>query len=159
MTSDEFFAHWKSDIKSPYDVIFIDGIHRAEQVARDIENALEMTPSNGIIILHDCNPPHHEFARERYDRDGVARGFWNGTTWKASWGFFFNGPMELRVVDTDWGVGIIDKSKPKAPQVMQNPFFEFDEFTSLKRNMGYLVSWEDAKAWLSNNERQPHKDL
>lgn len=148
MTSDEFFEHWKTHIRTPYVVIFIDGLHRAEQVSRDIRHAIEMTSSDGLIILHDCNPPHHEFAREKYDKDGVALGYWNGTTWKAAWEFFFNSPWELEVVDSDRGVGIIDKSKPKAPQTMKNSFYEFDEFASARRDVGYLISWEDARAWL-----------
>ena len=149
MTSDDFYSHWKIEIKVPYDVIFIDGLHRAEQVSRDIRHALEMTSSDGLVILHDCNPPHHELAREQYDESGVAGPFWNGTTWKATWEFFFNGPWESRVVDSDWGVGIIDKSKAKIPIAMRNPFFEFDEFSSIKDEVGYLVSWENAKDWLA----------
>jgi len=149
MTSDAFFTHWKHAIRTPYDVIFIDGLHRAEQVRRDISHAVEMTTSNGLIILHDCNPPHHELARESYDSDGVAGKIWNGTTWKAIWEFFFHGPFELRVIDTDWGVGIVDKSKPKIPQTVRNSFFEFDAFSSTKHEAGYLVSWTDAKAWLA----------
>lgn len=78
----------------------------------------------------------------------MALGYWNGTTWKAAWEFFFNSPWELEVVDSDWGVGIIDKSKPKAPQTMKNSFYEFDEFASARRDVGYLISWEDARAWL-----------
>jgi len=129
---------------------FFDGLHRAEQVSRDIKHALEMTTSDGLIILHDCNPPHHELAREKYDSDGVAGSAWNGTTWKATWEFFFSGSRELKVVDSDRGVGIIDKSKPKDPQVLRNPFFEFDEFAATKHEVGYLLRWEATQAWLAS---------
>lgn len=148
MTSDDFYSYWLTHIKTVYDLIFIDGLHRAEQVSRDIRHALEMTSSSGLIVLHDCNPPHAEFARERYDYDGVAEEYWNGTTWKAAWEFFFSGSYALKVVDSDWGVGIIDKSKTNASKAKKDLFFEFDEFTATKRDVGYLCSWEEAMTWL-----------
>lgn len=151
MTSDDFFEHWQSKIGVPFDVIFIDGLHRADQVARDIEHGLAMTTDDGLLILHDCNPPHHEFARERFDGDGIAAQTWNGTTWKAVWAYFFRGEYELRVVDTDWGVGIIDKAKRKAPQPLENAYFEFDEFLRMKTEIGYVIDWEKVQAWLCRN--------
>ena len=150
MTSDRFFEHWKKEIGTPYDVIFVDGLHRADQVARDIDHAMEMVSEAGVILLHDCNPLHPELARETFDRDGVAQGYWNGTTWKAAWAFFFTGTRELRVVDTDWGVGMIDMSKPQDPRELENPFFEFDAFEARKREAGYLVGWDEAKRWLAS---------
>lgn len=61
-TSDEFFdvlkqmyAH-KPEPKK-FDLIFIDGLHHADQVKKDFENALEHLSENGFIVLHDCNPP------------------------------------------------------------------------------------------------------
>ena len=68
MTSDAFFELWKDRGLGPYDLIFIDGLHLANQVARDIESALEMSTDEAIIILHDCNPPNLYFALENYDQ-------------------------------------------------------------------------------------------
>lgn len=150
LTSDEFYAFWKSNSLDSFDVIFIDGLHRAEQVARDIMHAVEMTSEAGIILLHDCNPPHAVFAREKFDRDSVAGDWWNGTTWKATWDFFFNGSHALKVIDTDWGVGMIDKTKPRPPRDKCTLFFEFQEFNDEKRKVGYLISWAEAKNWLGN---------
>ena len=72
MTSDDFFEgliQYKVNYapKQPYEIIFIDGLHSAEQVVLDVENSLkyfDLTASNTntnqdddrIIMLHDCNP-------------------------------------------------------------------------------------------------------
>ncbi|MEY3501642.1 MAG: hypothetical protein RL308_3315, partial [Bacteroidota bacterium] len=88
LTSDQFFDHLRNgkvltkDIL--FDVIFIDGLHTAYQVDRDIKNALEFIKDDGFIVLHDCNPPSEWHARETYNFDlSPARQYWNGTTWKA----------------------------------------------------------------------------
>ena len=52
MTSDDFFA---SNTRT-FDIIFIDGLHEAHQVLKDINNALRFLKPNGTIVMHDCNP-------------------------------------------------------------------------------------------------------
>jgi len=52
VTSDEFFA----SNEETFDLIFIDGLHSAAQVMRDIQNSLRWLSYDGFIILHDCNP-------------------------------------------------------------------------------------------------------
>lgn len=68
VTSDEFFDGLRKgtflDKDIRFDVIFIDGLHLAEQVDRDITNALEYLTDDGFIVLHDCNPPTEWHARE-----------------------------------------------------------------------------------------------
>ena len=67
-----------------FNVIFIDGLHVAEQVERDIKNALKYIKDDGFIVLHDCNPPTEFHASETYDFHlSPSQGYWNGTTWKA----------------------------------------------------------------------------
>ena len=56
MTSDAFFAVYDG---RPPNVIFIDGDHRYEQVARDFENSLRLLEHGGIIFLHDTWPCDH----------------------------------------------------------------------------------------------------
>ena len=88
LTSDAFFEQLKSgeilnkNIK--FDVIFIDGLHLAEQVEKDIQNALEFLTDDGYVVLHDCNPPSEFHASESHAyKLSPAYGYWNGTTWKA----------------------------------------------------------------------------
>ena len=53
LTSDQFFE--KNKLK--FDIIFIDGLHLEHQVDKDIKNSLNFINENGIIVMHDCNPP------------------------------------------------------------------------------------------------------
>ena len=74
MTSDEFFKQ----NKETFDVIFIDGMHEASYVERDINNALDCLNEDGYIVCHDMNPrkeKHQVVPR-------ISRG-WNGDCWKA----------------------------------------------------------------------------
>lgn len=51
-TSDEFFVS-NTEI---FDLIFIDGLHHADQVKRDFENSLRCLSDNGFIVIHDVLP-------------------------------------------------------------------------------------------------------
>ena len=48
--------------ETKFDVIFIDGLHLAEQVERDIENSLDFIKEDGYF--YDCNPPSEWHARK-----------------------------------------------------------------------------------------------
>ena len=103
-TSDEFFAVNKDF----FDIIFIDGLHLEEQVDRDINNSLNNLSSGGTIVLHDCLPMSEEHQRDVYGSSGL----WAGTVWKSIAKKRMNDPyLEIKVVDTDYGCGIIRKSK------------------------------------------------
>jgi hypothetical protein len=102
ITSDAFFNFIKGhDIK--YDIIFIDGLHHSDQVDKDIVNSLNHLSPNGIIVMHDCNPPEYEIQL-------VPRvtGIWNGDVWKSLVKLRCTNPnLEINVVDADWGVGVL----------------------------------------------------
>ena len=53
-TSDSFFS--QHNLKSTFDLIFIDGLHHADQVKRDFENSLRCLDDGGFIVIHDCLP-------------------------------------------------------------------------------------------------------
>lgn len=104
MTSDEFFSQLLPSKK--YHVIFIDGMHTANQVNKDISNALNHLEYGGFIVLHDCNPPSEYHARESYNfKLTPALQSWNGTTWKAF--VYWRKFLPSFCVDTDYGVGVI----------------------------------------------------
>lgn len=151
LTSDEFFQLWNNKAMEPFDLIFIDGLHLAEQVSRDIQNAISMSTDSGIIILHDCNPPNQYFARENYRAINPAKGSWNGTTYKAAWEYAFTGKYEMRIVDCDMGVGVIQKSKSKVPEKNPNPYFEWNKFETLRRESGLLIDETGLESWLNSS--------
>ena len=99
MTSDDFFKI----NKKKFDLIFIDGLHIKNQAIKDINNFLKCLNKYGTIVIHDCNPTNEEMQI-------VPRGtkLWTGDVWKAFVLFrskYKN--LNMFVIDTDYGVGII----------------------------------------------------
>ena len=155
LTSDSFFEKLdKKEILSDsnkFDVIYIDGLHLADQVDRDINNALNFIKEDGFIVLHDCNPPTQWHAREEYGFHLTpAKGLWNGTTWKAFLKWRFNDTVKSCCVDTDWGIGIISKKRAIGDSIKEsNPFFEFKEFELNRNESLNLISFNELKNILS----------
>lgn len=151
MTSDVFFEQLrKGAILSntlKFDVIFIDGLHLAEQVNRDIVNALDFIHEGGFIVLHDCNPPSEWHARETFDyMHTPAEGWWNGTTWKAFLKWRFDTAVHSCCIDSDWGVGILSKTQPIGSSIAPvNPFFEFGVLDANRKAHLNLVHLETLK--------------
>lgn len=116
-TSDEFFQQ----NKEKFDLIFVDGLHLHEQVFKDILNALMFLEINGTIVCHDMLPINEkEQIRE-------IQNIWTGDCWKA-WikcrSLFEN--LEMFVIDTDYGIGIIKKGKQeliKLPEILDWNYF------------------------------------
>ena len=91
-TSDDFLANETAFLEQhPIDVALIDGLHTYEQVVRDVEYTVRYLRDDGVIFLHDCNPPFALAGRraESWD-DFMAQqsgplkiGIWNGDVWKA----------------------------------------------------------------------------
>jgi hypothetical protein len=101
-TSDEFFR----DNTSTFDIVFIDGLHLAEQVLRDVLNSLAVLNANGIVLLHDCNPLSEEVQFREQPR-GAKQG-WSGDVWKAIVYIRRCVPqVYCRVLDTDQGIGVV----------------------------------------------------
>lgn len=154
MTSDEFFAQLRSgkvlaDEKA-FDVIFIDGLHLAEQVDRDIINALDFIKEDGFVVLHDCNPPSEWHARETYDFYSTpAGGYWNGTTWKAFLKWRFNPSVYSCCIDADWGVGILSKKHAIGQSISQtNFFFEYNDLVKNRTEYLNLIDFATLKVAL-----------
>ena len=149
LTSDDFFkaldANQVLSNTIQFDVIFIDGLHLADQVERDIENALRYVNDNGFIVLHDCNPPTEFHARESYYyRNSPAGGLWNGTTWKAFYKARLDSSLYSCCIDTDWGVGIISKKRNIGEATsIRNPYYEYQVLENHRMESLNLMSFED----------------
>ncbi|CAM9387564.1 unnamed protein product, partial [Discosporangium mesarthrocarpum] len=79
ISSDDFFA----GNNETFDLIFVDGLHSAEQVLRDVENSLAFLEEQGTIVLHDCNPRHEVSQWYPQPPKNNAVHAWNGDVWKA----------------------------------------------------------------------------
>lgn len=134
VTSDEFFEGYSDQ---PFDIIFIDGMHLEEFVARDIENALKHLSEGGHIIVHDCNPPTEFHQRETYKVNGEFPG-WNGTVWRGWIKLRATRPnLTMSVVDTDYGVGIIKRGKQT---LISSSEISYQEFSRLRKTLLPLIS-------------------
>lgn len=133
--SDTFFQMLDKNYK--YDIIFIDGLHVENQVTRDIENSLKHLAEGGTIIVHDCNPPSewHQRSYDEAKQNGCR--LWNGTVWKSILYFRSLNNLEISVVDTDWGVGII---RPGSQIPITHKNYTYNEFEQNKTLLLNLIS-------------------
>lgn len=154
VTSDEFFKQLSDgkilNKEIRFDVIFIDGLHLADQVERDIDNSLEFLNQDGFIILHDCNPPTAFHASEEYlYRMSPSEGYWNGTTWKAFFKFRQKSNFFSCCIDSDWGIGIISKKINLGnPTKVINPYFEFNLLEQNRKESLNIISFDEFKVKL-----------
>ncbi len=123
-TSDDFFA--QADISENFDVVFIDGLHTYAQSLQDVLNSLDRLNENGVIVMHDCKPPHVAAAcpaeslaeAENMQKDEKMKtpgwtGEWCGDVWKTIC-YLRSQRQDLQVfvLDCDYGLGIVMKGKP-----------------------------------------------
>jgi len=114
MTSDDYFSNIEEYEPSEFDIIFVDGLHHADQVYRDIENSLSVLYEGGTIVCHDMNPqkctdqivPQH--VQNRFDPSPM----WMGDCWKA-WVKLRTerSDLQMTVLQFDTGCGIIRRGK------------------------------------------------
>lgn len=151
LTSDAFFeALERGDVLSKdikFDVIFVDGLHLAEQVDKDIINSLKFLKEDGFVVLHDCNPPTEWHARETYYFiDTPAGRFWNGTTWKAFLKWRYDSSVNSCCINTDWGVGILSKKHLIGNSIEpSNPFYEYHTMGKEREKLLNLIEFDDLK--------------
>ncbi|MCX6020044.1 MAG: class I SAM-dependent methyltransferase [Chloroflexi bacterium] len=147
LTSDAFFAQ----NRETFDVIFIDGLHEAEQVHRDITNALAGLNDNdgGFIICHDMNPWSEKTQHVPY-----AGGSWTGDCWKAFVRLRTErGDLEMCVVNIDCGCAVIRRGSQKLLPVPAA--LDYRGLSRHRREWLNLVTAEEFDAWLQSDMRTP----
>lgn len=148
-TSDSFFFNLPDYVK--YDIIFIDGLHEASQVTKDIHNALDHLKPGGIIVMHDCNPPEY-----LHTTTGI-NGCWTGDTYKAFIKWRLQNPMyDSYTIDTDWGCGVITQDIVyldwlEYHDIDTSKETEWSYFDQHRKDLLNLISIEEFKTKL--NER------
>jgi len=167
MTSDQFFA----TNQLTFDVIFIDGLHHSEQVAKDIENALRVLNPGGTIVMHDCNPTTKVSQLRMGDnRDEERRGFtvdwwrdgtnhWNGDTWRAILPLRLRDDLEIVIGDFDSGVGVLrqrrnthrlEREHEEMLVTSSDPLqaFSYEFFDKHRLQLHRLLSFKNLQSWL-----------
>jgi hypothetical protein len=88
MTSDEYFIHYKHD--EPFDIIYIDGLHRFEQAMRDFTNSLSVAHEKTLWVIDDTVPSdlysalltQEEAVALRQQDTGIYHRAWHGDVFK-----------------------------------------------------------------------------
>lgn len=151
-TSDDFFTRLEAselDLSPDYkwDVIFIDGLHVASQVERDILNGLNHLSPNGVIVLHDGYPFMSGFSHDRVIEDFI-KPLWNGTVWKAIYKLrATRSDLITNTLLIDEGVSLVKRGESELIP-FNNPFYEYTYMSHhAKEDLG-LISPNDLDKWL-----------
>jgi len=107
-TSDEFFAR----SADRFDLVFVDGLHTAEQSLRDVEHALRVLNKGGAIVMHDCSPRTLDAAQPEKPAGGRP---WNGEVWRTYCAMRTRRDLRCICVDCDHGMGILRRGRTAAP--------------------------------------------
>lgn len=150
LESDAFFATQKSYLEElgQLDVVLVDGLHNFRGALNDVLHSLVYLNIDGIIIMHDCYPPHEAasiyadiFPTEEQQQQAKGwTGEWCGDVWKSITYLLEKYPdlLEVGVIDTDYGLGYVRfKMNPKSRE------FEIDEDLFAKVNQ---LTYKDMKA-------------
>jgi tetratricopeptide (TPR) repeat protein len=141
-TSDIFFEKHASELfsKDPLNVAFVDGLHPWEQTYQDVLNCLEYLSPDGVILMHDCNPPTAASAHPAQSWQAAREmklpdwdGLWCGDVWKALVQLrATRQDLNIFVLDCDFGIGVVSRGKPEAvlnlskSQIMALAFADLD---------------------------------
>jgi hypothetical protein len=140
-TSDEYFtielsinADFSEEYHKKFDLVFIDGLHTAEQVALDCLHAMDVLSPNGFIVCHDCNPT--EESHTIVPRP-TKTGHWNGDVYR----FAMQLTIDKHTVDIDNGCMVVPYSKEFGMQ--NHRLWDWNYFNKNRKELLNLISWEE----------------
>lgn len=143
MTSDAFFEQ----NSRRFDLVFVDGLHHHQQAYKDVVNALGCLTERGTVVMHDCNPTTEEMQRVPL-RWWRSRRPWTGDVWKAWVSLRANLGLDMFVVDTDYGVGIVRPQKGQTLQLAQE--LTWANLSVNRKAWLELKSVAEFQAWLES---------
>jgi hypothetical protein len=97
-TSDDYFLqniNTENNKNTKFDIVFIDGLHQSEQVAKDINNSIKFLNENGKVLLDDIIPLNYDeqlkVPLKHEVRNGILKTFvpWTGDVWKTLYHILF----------------------------------------------------------------------
>jgi len=137
--SDEFFA--RNDER--FDVVFIDGLHRYQQVLRDVHNSLDVLNPEGVVVLHDCLPLTWA-AQCPYP----CQDCWNGDVWRALVEIRTRPDVDSATCLVDHGLGIVVPRASTSRLAFAPPSFAKVPFAVLAADYHRLLRTMDYEAGL-----------
>jgi hypothetical protein len=88
-----------------FDLVFVDPWHTYISSLCDIKFGLQLVKDDGVLLIHDCNPPNATCAEPEY-----RVGDWCGVTFAAYLDVvLFTSGIHYITVDSDYGCGVISK--------------------------------------------------
>jgi SAM-dependent methyltransferase len=132
-TSDEFFA----SNTLTFDLIWLDGLHHADQLRKDLLNAWKCLNPGGVIAIHDSNP--HSEKITHVPRDNRE---WTGDIYQT----VANIRSDKFTVNEDYGCCVIRKlNKIGSKQIyIQNKEITWEYFDQNRQELLNLVTVEKA---------------
>lgn len=132
LTSDRFFARNRES----FDLVFIDGLHVAEQAFRDLSNSLACLAPGGSILLHDCLPTSKE--QQMVPRIQTS---WTGDVWRAFLKASQDPALHTMVFEADRGCGLVRREPapagaPRPPEDVDplSPSLEWETYEANRRS-------------------------
>ena len=150
MTSREFFEINKES----FDLIFVDGLHEANQTEEDILNSLNVLNSGGFIVCHDMHPEkeiEQIYPRDRSREEKSKKTGWTGDCWKAWVKIRSENPnLKMFIVDDDCGCGVITEGKQDLIDI-SNLDLTWENFCKYKKEWLNLIPKKDFQTALETN--------
>lgn len=153
MLSAKFFEKMDSNIK--FDIVFIDGCLVEDNIMNDVKNSLEHLSANGIVVVHDCNPPSRFLQRDNYYERYKGKSIiwnnkkytdrhWNGKAWKMIVTLReTRKDLSVEVVDTDWGIGLIKFGNQDLLKLDGENLYDYNTLIKYRKKMLNLISAEE----------------
>lgn len=129
-TSDNFFEGYGD---RHYDLIFIDGLHHADQVKRDFENSLKCLNDNGFIVLHDVLPENEQGTKVPRETK-----VWWGDVYKFAMTMHDYG-MEFKTFNIDNGCMVVSKTPIIRPVHPGNIKYDWNTYNLYKKSLLRIV--------------------
>lgn len=151
VTSDEYFSTAGRSRK--LDVVFIDGLHTYRQSLKDVLNALNVLNEGGVIVMHDCNPPHKAaaFPSETPEEAAASNvpgwtGEWCGDVWKTVC-HLRSARKDLRVfvLNCDYGLGVITRGRSEDALAFSTEQVEKMTYDDLAENRERILGLKDER--------------
>ena len=90
----------------------------------------------GVVVIHDCLPDCEASQSEDHPN-----GSWVGTVWKSMVKYTKYTSCDVKVIETDWGVGVIEYTDNLDFQIPEKLDVEYNEFS--KKRYGFLHIYTD----------------
>jgi len=143
-TSDDFFAEENLNTYFPTgpDIVFLDGLHRAECLLRDFINTERSVHRRTLMLLHDCLPLNPRMAerkaRQGNESEGAYKDAWTGDVWRVLFALQSHRPdLRVRFLDCPpTGLVAISGLNPSSTTLQDRYYTAVEQMMNLELDAG-----------------------